>query len=123
MWTFMLTGLATGTRIILYDGSPFHPDLRTYLKFINDQRYIIIYCKHSLITNNSSSGFRYLEQAHDSWQKFRAKESTPVSGALFALYVLIQFSPIGPVRGPQNTVCHWCRLDQSHVRLGPAGVR
>lgn len=37
MWTFMLTGLACGSRIILYDGSPFHPDLRTYLKFINDQ--------------------------------------------------------------------------------------
>jgi acetoacetyl-CoA synthetase len=32
-------GLACGTRIILYDGSPFHPDLSTYLKFINDQGY------------------------------------------------------------------------------------
>ncbi|KAJ7761097.1 acetoacetyl-CoA synthetase [Mycena metata] len=42
MWTFMLTGLANGTRIILYDGSPFHPDLRTYLKFINDQRVSIL---------------------------------------------------------------------------------
>ncbi|KAF9460715.1 hypothetical protein BDZ94DRAFT_1375274 [Collybia nuda] len=37
MWTFMLTGLACGSRIVLYDGSPFHPDLQTYLKFINDQ--------------------------------------------------------------------------------------
>ncbi|KAF8160731.1 acetoacetyl-CoA synthetase [Crassisporium funariophilum] len=37
MWTFMLTGLACGSRIILYDGSPFHPDVRTYLKFISDQ--------------------------------------------------------------------------------------
>jgi acetoacetyl-CoA synthetase len=37
MWTFMLTGLACGSRIILYDGSPFHPELKTYLKFISDQ--------------------------------------------------------------------------------------
>lgn len=37
MWTFMLTGLACGSRIILYDGSPFHPDLKTFLQFINDQ--------------------------------------------------------------------------------------
>ncbi|PPQ98788.1 hypothetical protein CVT24_003346 [Panaeolus cyanescens] len=37
MWTFMLTGLSFGSRVILYDGSPFHPDLRTYLKFVNDQ--------------------------------------------------------------------------------------
>jgi acetoacetyl-CoA synthetase len=37
MWPFMLTGLACGARIVLYDGSPFYPDLRGYLKFINDQ--------------------------------------------------------------------------------------
>jgi acyl-coenzyme A synthetase/AMP-(fatty) acid ligase len=40
MWTFMLAGLSIGSRIILYDGSPFYPDLRTYLKFINDQKYV-----------------------------------------------------------------------------------
>jgi acetoacetyl-CoA synthetase len=38
MWTFMLSGLSAGARLILYDGSPFHPDLQTYLKFVNDQR-------------------------------------------------------------------------------------
>ncbi|KAF7315820.1 AMP-binding domain-containing protein [Mycena indigotica] len=38
MWTFMLSGLALGARLLLYDGSPFHPDLHAYLKFINDQR-------------------------------------------------------------------------------------
>ncbi|KAJ7879114.1 acetoacetyl-CoA synthetase [Mycena leptocephala] len=38
MWTFMITILSGGTRIILYDGSPSHPDVRTFLKFINDQR-------------------------------------------------------------------------------------
>ncbi|KAF9478796.1 acetoacetyl-CoA synthetase [Pholiota conissans] len=37
MWTFMLTGLSAGARLILYDGSPFHPDVKTYLKFVSDQ--------------------------------------------------------------------------------------
>lgn len=37
MWTFMLTGLACGSRVILYDGSPFHPDIKTFLQFVNDQ--------------------------------------------------------------------------------------
>lgn len=40
MWTYMLSGLACGARLILYDGSPFHPDLRTYLHFIDDQGYV-----------------------------------------------------------------------------------
>ena len=39
MWPFMLTGLACGARIILYDGSPFYPNVETYLKMINDQKY------------------------------------------------------------------------------------
>ena len=39
MWPFMLSGLACGARIILYDGSPFYPNVETYLKMINDQKY------------------------------------------------------------------------------------
>ncbi|KIK09982.1 hypothetical protein K443DRAFT_127349 [Laccaria amethystina LaAM-08-1] len=42
MWTFMLTGLACGSRVILYDGSPFYPDLKAYLQFINDQGVSIL---------------------------------------------------------------------------------
>ncbi|TFK26513.1 acetoacetyl-CoA synthetase [Coprinopsis marcescibilis] len=37
MWTYMVTGLSAGLRLVLYDGSPFYPDVQTYLKFINDQ--------------------------------------------------------------------------------------
>ena len=39
MWNIQIMGLACGSRIILYDGSPFYPDLPTYLKFVNDQGY------------------------------------------------------------------------------------
>lgn len=33
----MLVGLSCGSRVVLYDGSPFHPDLKTYLKFVSDE--------------------------------------------------------------------------------------
>jgi len=36
MWTLMLTGLACHARVVLYDGSPFHPSVESYLKLIND---------------------------------------------------------------------------------------
>ncbi|KAJ3774088.1 acetoacetyl-CoA synthetase [Lentinula raphanica] len=36
MWNFMVSCLASGCRMILYDGSPFHPTLEAYLKFISD---------------------------------------------------------------------------------------
>ncbi|KAF8629417.1 hypothetical protein AX15_003468 [Amanita polypyramis BW_CC] len=42
MWIFMLSGLACGGRIILYDGSPFYPNVETYLRFINDQNVTLL---------------------------------------------------------------------------------
>ncbi|KAH9948960.1 hypothetical protein B0H21DRAFT_196575 [Amylocystis lapponica] len=37
MWPFLLHGLSLGARVILYDGSPFYPDMGHFLKFISDQ--------------------------------------------------------------------------------------
>jgi acetoacetyl-CoA synthetase len=39
MWPYMLSGLACGSRIILYDGSPLYPDVKTYLRLIDEQKY------------------------------------------------------------------------------------
>lgn len=36
MWASMVTALSCGCRIVLYDGSPFYPDVNNYLKFVND---------------------------------------------------------------------------------------
>ncbi|KAF8639529.1 hypothetical protein AX17_001434 [Amanita inopinata Kibby_2008] len=38
MWTFMLSTLACGGRLILYEGSPFHPSVQDFLRFIDDQK-------------------------------------------------------------------------------------
>ena len=40
MWNSLIVNLSSGCRIICYDGSPFHPDIPTFLRFINDQRYV-----------------------------------------------------------------------------------
>ncbi|EKM54658.1 uncharacterized protein PHACADRAFT_146820 [Phanerochaete carnosa HHB-10118-sp] len=36
MWNAMLIALGHGTRLIAYDGSPFHPSAQAFLKFISD---------------------------------------------------------------------------------------
>ncbi|TFK44324.1 acetoacetyl-CoA synthetase [Crucibulum laeve] len=63
MWAFMLTSLALGTRIILYDGSPFHPDLKTYLKFINDQGVSILGTSPRFLAEIQGRGIKPLELA------------------------------------------------------------
>ena len=42
MWTLMLSGLACGSRLVLYDGSPFYPDVETYLRFIDQQGQVFV---------------------------------------------------------------------------------
>ncbi|KAI0755922.1 hypothetical protein BC629DRAFT_1584604 [Irpex lacteus] len=37
MWNSIIPGLSQGARLIAYDGSPFHPSLPAFLKFVNDQ--------------------------------------------------------------------------------------
>ncbi|KZT71816.1 acetoacetate-CoA ligase [Daedalea quercina L-15889] len=37
MWPYMLHGLACGSCIVVYDGSPFHPDVRNFLHFLSHE--------------------------------------------------------------------------------------
>jgi len=39
MWPYMLAGLACGAWMIVYEGSPFYPDVKIHLKFIDEQKY------------------------------------------------------------------------------------
>lgn len=41
MWNAVINILSIGARIILYDGSPFAPSLKTFLKIVSDQKYVI----------------------------------------------------------------------------------
>ncbi|KAF7357784.1 Acetoacetyl-CoA synthetase [Mycena venus] len=37
LWNLMLANFASGSRLVIYDGSPFYPDMRALLKFVSDQ--------------------------------------------------------------------------------------
>ena len=38
MWNWLVSGLATGATVCLYDGSPFHPDLGVLLRYVDEER-------------------------------------------------------------------------------------
>ena len=42
MYFSSVMGLLTGSRIILYDGSPFQPDLTTFIKILGEQKVTIL---------------------------------------------------------------------------------
>ncbi|KAF8973045.1 acetoacetyl-CoA synthetase [Flammula alnicola] len=78
MWTFMLAGLSTGARLILYDGSPFHPDVQTHLKFVSDQGVTAWGTSPRFLTELQSRGINPLEIA-----PFESLRSMNVIGAIF----------------------------------------
>ncbi|KAF8197872.1 acetoacetyl-CoA synthetase [Pholiota molesta] len=78
MWTFMLSGLSAGARLILYDGSPFHPDLQTYLKFVNDQSVTIWATSPRFLTEVQGHGINPFDIG-----TFEALRIMMVTGAIF----------------------------------------
>ncbi|KAH7908735.1 acetoacetate-CoA ligase [Hygrophoropsis aurantiaca] len=77
MWPFMLSGLACGARIVLYDGSPFHPDLRDYLKFINDQGVTVFGTSPRFLTEVQMRGIKPLALG-----SFESLRTMTVTGAV-----------------------------------------
>jgi acetoacetyl-CoA synthetase len=41
MWNWLVSGLATGATLVLYDGSPFHPDAATLWKMAEEERLTV----------------------------------------------------------------------------------
>ncbi|KAJ6625754.1 acetoacetate-CoA ligase [Mycena sp. CBHHK59/15] len=77
MWNVMLTNLAIGSRLILYDGSPFHPDLRTFLRFVHDQGVSIFGTSPRFLAEIQGQGINPLEVA-----SFEALKTLSVTGAV-----------------------------------------
>ncbi|KAF9452755.1 acetoacetyl-CoA synthetase [Macrolepiota fuliginosa MF-IS2] len=77
MWTFMLTGLAIGARVILYDGSPFYPDLRTYLKFIDSQHVTLLGTSPRFLAEIQGRGIQPLQLG-----RFEGLKSIASTGAV-----------------------------------------
>ncbi|KNZ80854.1 Acetoacetyl-CoA synthetase [Termitomyces sp. J132] len=74
MWIHMLSGLACGARLILYDGSPFYPDVRMYLKFIHDQGVSFLGTSPRFLAEVAGQGIKPLDIG--SFEALRVISST-----------------------------------------------
>ncbi|EJD05262.1 acetoacetyl-CoA synthetase [Fomitiporia mediterranea MF3/22] len=63
MWPFMLAALAGGTRLIAYDGSPFYPDVKEFLKFVSEQRITVFGTSPRFLSELHSRGIHPLDLA------------------------------------------------------------
>jgi acetoacetyl-CoA synthetase len=68
MWNFLVTGLALGTCIVLYDGSPKHPDLSVLWRFVDEEEItyfgtsapFLLACEKAGLTPRTSFSFTRL---------------------------------------------------------------
>jgi acetoacetyl-CoA synthetase len=56
MWNWLLSSLAVGATVLLYDGSPNHPDWSTMWKLVQDERITIFGCSATYINYLKSVG-------------------------------------------------------------------
>lgn len=58
MWNWLLSSLAVGATIVLYDGNPNHPDPTTMWKLIDDEKITIFGCSATYINFLRSQGVK-----------------------------------------------------------------
>ncbi len=56
MWNWLLSSLAVGATVVLYDGNPLYPDWRTLWEFAEDKRITIFGCSASYINYLKNQG-------------------------------------------------------------------
>ena len=64
MWNWLVSGLASGATLLLYDGSPFHPDGNVIFDFARDERMTYFGTSAKFIDAVRKSGLRPIE-THD----------------------------------------------------------
>jgi acetoacetyl-CoA synthetase len=57
MWNWLVSALATGTTICLYDGSPFHPDLGVLLRYVEEERVDHLGISPGYLSNLAKNGY------------------------------------------------------------------
>ncbi|WP_434589126.1 acetoacetate--CoA ligase [Pseudomonas sp. R4-83] len=58
MWNWLVSALAVGSAVVLYDGSPFYPDHQRLLDLINDERISVFGTSPKFLATLESSGAR-----------------------------------------------------------------
>ena len=64
MWNWLVTGLASGATLLLYDGSPFHPDGNVIFDYARDEKMTHFGTSAKFIDSVRKSGLRPIE-THD----------------------------------------------------------
>jgi acetoacetyl-CoA synthetase len=64
MWNWLVTGLASGATLLLYDGSPFHPSGNVVFDFIQDERCSFFGTSAKFIDACAKAGLKPIE-THD----------------------------------------------------------
>ncbi|PKH79372.1 acetoacetate--CoA ligase [Pseudomonas sp. Choline-02u-1] len=64
MWNWLVSALAVGSAVVLYDGSPFHPDPQRLLDLIDDERISVFGTSPKFLATLESSGVRPRESHH-----------------------------------------------------------
>ncbi|MCO7630098.1 acetoacetate--CoA ligase [Pseudomonas fluorescens] len=64
MWNWLVSALAVGSAVVLYDGSPFHPDNQRLLDLIDDERISVFGTSPKFLATLESSGIKPA-QSHD----------------------------------------------------------
>ena len=58
MWNWLVSGLATGATVCLYDGNPGHPDIGAMWKIIQDAKVSIFGCSATYLNYLGAQGFQ-----------------------------------------------------------------
>jgi acetoacetyl-CoA synthetase len=64
MWNWLVSALAVGSAVVLYDGSPFHPGNERLLELIDDERISVFGTSPKYLATLETSGIKPREQ-HD----------------------------------------------------------
>ena len=84
MWNWLVTGLASGMTLLLFDGSPFHPDGNVLFDFAQDERMTYLGTSAKYIDALRKSGLRPLETHDLSTVRTLSSTGSPLSPEGFA---------------------------------------
>jgi acyl-coenzyme A synthetase/AMP-(fatty) acid ligase len=73
MWNYLVSALSVGTRLVLYDGSPIHPNPTSQLEILVREKLVCILAvlefSDCLLTGHSPVGSPIGEQAQSFWHR------------------------------------------------------
>jgi acetoacetyl-CoA synthetase len=79
MWNWLVSGLATGATLCLYDGSPFHPDGNVLFDYAQDEKFAIFGTSAKYIDAVRKSGLRPAETHDLSSLRLMTSTGSPLS--------------------------------------------